>query len=443
MAAYYSENDKFAAAWLRNLISKGLIPDGHVDDRSIVDVQPGDLRGYRHVHMFAGIGGWALAARLAGWPDDRGLWTGSCPCQPFSVAGKGGGTDDARHLWPDFFRLIRACRPACVMGEQVARKAGFGWFDGVRSDLESINYASRAIDIPACAVDAPHIRSRLWWCAVADAGLLDRGSRPGQSSDGQEPADLHVGSPTADAVRGGPATHGRDNHEIGGVPEKECKPGYDASLSGRSNAAAIRGVADASSQGRDAAAQRGICGEAQGEWPRHGEPERPHGIHGGGMVNTPSIGRGEGQPEPMLRGGRPTVGGADVSNRSMGNADNPRELQSQGCVAGQRRWPLHTDGSLGHANGAGRQGSAAHGRDDGDEQSAVKRTDVGHRPNGSFWSDAEWIICHDQKARRTKPGLPLLVNGVPGRVALWRGFGNAISPVLAAEVLKAYLECCP
>jgi DNA (cytosine-5)-methyltransferase 1 len=379
--AYYNENNPDAAKWLKHLANTGVIPNGVVDSRSISDVHPDDIKGFSQCHFFAGIGGWAYAARLAGWPDDRPIWTGSCPCQPFSVAGKGGGVDDARHLWPDFFRLIRACRPACVMGEQVARKAGFGWFDGVRSDLESINYTSRAIDIPACAVDAPHIRSRLWWCAVADA------------------------------VRGGPATHGRDNHEIGGVPEKECKPGYDASLSGRSNAAAIRGVADASSQGRDAAAQRGICGEAQGEWPRHGEPERPHGIHGGGMVNTPSIGRGEGQPEPVLRGGRPTVGGADVSNRSMG-----------------------------HANGAGRQGSAAHGRDDGDEQPAIERTDVGHRPNGSFWSDAEWIICHDQKARRTKPGLPLLVNGVPGRVALWRGFGNAISPVLAAEAIAAYMD---
>lgn len=171
MGAYYNEIDAYAAQWLRNLIAKGLIPGGDVDERSICDVAPEDLRGYAQCHFFAGIGGWAYAARLAGWPDDREIWTGSCPCQPFSVAGKGLGTDDPRHLWPHFFRLIRVSRPPVVMGEQVAGAAGYGWFDGVAADLESEDYASRAVDIPACSVDAPHIRSRLYWVAsdMADA----------------------------------------------------------------------------------------------------------------------------------------------------------------------------------------------------------------------------------------------------------------------------------
>ena len=158
--AYYNEIEPFAAEWLRNLIAEGLIPAGDVDTRSIVDVEPDDLVGYQQCHFFAGIGGWSLAARLAGWPDDRELWTGSCPCQPFSVAGKGAGADDERHLWPHQFRLIRARRPAVWMGEQVAAAVGKDWLDGVHADLEGIGYACGAAVVPACAVNAPHRRDR-------------------------------------------------------------------------------------------------------------------------------------------------------------------------------------------------------------------------------------------------------------------------------------------
>jgi len=165
MAAYYNEIDLYAAEWIRNLIKAGHIADGEVDTRSIIDVQPDDIRHFDQCHFFAGIAGWSHALRLAGWADDRKIWTGSCPCQPFSVAGKGKGTDDERHLWPHFFRLIRGCRPPVVMGEQVAGAAGYGWLDGVRSDLESEGYAINGVDIPACAANAPHIRSRLYWVA--------------------------------------------------------------------------------------------------------------------------------------------------------------------------------------------------------------------------------------------------------------------------------------
>ena len=174
MTAYYNEIDPYAAQWLRNLIAKNLIAPGDVDERSIVDVQPDDLKGYTQCHFFAGIGGWSYAARLAGYPDDRELWTGSCPCQPFSVAGKQQGKEDERHLWPIFFDLIRARRPAVVMGEQVAAAVGKDWLDGVQSDLEGIGYACGAAVVPACAVDAPHRRDRLWFVADSES---ERGNR--------------------------------------------------------------------------------------------------------------------------------------------------------------------------------------------------------------------------------------------------------------------------
>jgi len=130
-----------------------------------VEVQPDDLEGFTQCHFFAGLGGWSLAARIAGWPDDRPLWTGSCPCQPFSVAGARGGVEDERHLWPEFARLIGQCRPAKIIGEQVSSTLGREWLSGVRADLEAMGYGVGAVDIGAASVGAPHLRQRLWWLA--------------------------------------------------------------------------------------------------------------------------------------------------------------------------------------------------------------------------------------------------------------------------------------
>jgi len=161
MTAYYNENDPYAAAWLRNLIKENLVAPGDVDERSIVDLRPADLAGYTQCHFFAGIGGWSLALRLAGWPDDRPVWTGSCPCQPFSVAGKQRGFDDERHLWPVWRELIRECAPPVVFGEQVA--SATQWLGLVRSDLEAMGYAVGAMPIQAASAGADHLRDRFWF----------------------------------------------------------------------------------------------------------------------------------------------------------------------------------------------------------------------------------------------------------------------------------------
>lgn len=168
MTAYYNENDAFAVAWLRQLITDGLIAPGIVDDRSIKDVQANDLKGFDQVHFFAGIGGWSLAARLAGWPDSEKLWTGSCPCQPFSAMGQRKGINDDRHLWPEFFRLIDVCRPPIVFGEQVASKDGREWLANIFTDLETLGHAVAGADLCAAGVGAPHNRPRLYWVSYAN-----------------------------------------------------------------------------------------------------------------------------------------------------------------------------------------------------------------------------------------------------------------------------------
>ncbi|HAS1446150.1 TPA: DNA cytosine methyltransferase [Enterobacter hormaechei] len=173
-AAYYNEIDPFAAQWLRNLIAGGHIAPGEVDERSIEDVTPDDLRGFTQCHFFAGIGVWSHSLRLAGWPDDKPVWTGSCPCQPFSAAGKGDGFADDRHLWPHFFHLISERRPQHVFGEQVASGNANTWFDLVQADLEGMEYAFGLVPFAAAGIGAPHIRERAYWVAHAHSQIDDR-----------------------------------------------------------------------------------------------------------------------------------------------------------------------------------------------------------------------------------------------------------------------------
>ena len=306
---YYNEIDPFAAAWLRNLIKEKLIPDGDVDERSIADVQPVDLKDYTQCHFFAGIGGWSYALQLAGWPDDEPVWTGSCPCQPFSVAGRGAGTADARHLWPEFHRLIRECRPPVVFGEQVASRAGREWLAGVRSDVEAVGYALGAADLCAAGVGAPHIRQRLYWVGVADAESLGRRGRAHVEDEGRRE------QPFAD--------------------------------------------------------------------PRAGS---------GDMGDAASFGRREGWAEYELRGRGAATAGAGSSDMA-----------------------------------------------DTDDQRREGRQLLPERPDElAPWSrGVEWRRGADGKERRVKPGVCLLVDGVPNRVGRLRGYGNAIVPQVAAVFIRA------
>lgn len=166
---YYNEFDPFAATWLEELIKDGVIPAGKVDSRSIIEVTKNDLSGFRQCHFFAGIGGWSLALKLAGWPEDKEVWTGSCPCQPYSTAGKQKGKADERHLWPVWFKLIKECRPTTLFGEQVAAAITHGWLDSIYDDLEGEGYAVGSAVLPACSVGKAHKRDRLWFVAKSNS----------------------------------------------------------------------------------------------------------------------------------------------------------------------------------------------------------------------------------------------------------------------------------
>lgn len=250
---FYNDVDRDSCAWMRELIARGALPAGDVVERSITHLQAADMRRYRRAHFFAGVGGWAHAVQLsrrARRLGERGavIWTGSCPCQPFSVAGQRRGVDDERHLWPAWFDLIRVCRPSVVVGEQVAGRAGLAWLDAVFADLEGAGYACAAADLPAAGVGAPHRRQRLYWMAYrhddgreivgqarvhgagqqrddaarrgADGGVGDAagsgpqgGEQPGQRTDAQ----------LAAAERAGAADAGTVAHAYGSRPEEQSR----------------------------------------------------------------------------------------------------------------------------------------------------------------------------------------------------------------------------
>jgi len=341
---YYNDNDPKACAWLRELIAAGELPPGDVDERSITEIKADDLAKYDQCHFFAGIGGWPLALRWAGLENAIGIWTGSCPCQPFSAAGKGLGTADARHLWPEFARLIGECRPATVFGEQVASKAGRGWLAGVRADLEGLGYAVGAADL----------------CAAGAGEKAEGWHYIGDSDDGAW-VPIVIGAP-----------HIRQR---------------------------LYWVADAND-------------------------ERPRGRRCSELCQCP----GQRPAGPC----RCACGLADTGHEQAGRATRPGEAQggrALGDATGRRNACR-----LGVANCSGRLAG----------QPAAAPVGYGGSPQSTgragFWSSFDVLPCRDGKARRVESGTFPLAHGIPGRVGLLRGYGNAIVPDVAAEFVMAWEE---
>lgn len=263
VTSYYNEIDKFAAQWLRNLIRDGLIPEGDVDERSIIDVRGGDLRGYEQCHFFAGIGGWPYALQLAGWTGP--VWTGSAPCQPFSAAGKQSGAADERHLWPAWFALIRECRPEYIFGEQVSSAIRLGWLDGVFTDLELEGYTTGAAVLGAHSVGAPHIRQRLYWVADAQSAERERGGGAWQRRQGfADHGGAHgLALPNSDecteSVPGGA-------REAQGVPEEHRAGITSAGWPGRTGGALPERLGDTDDTGSQGRQFGGDCASERTAW---------------------------------------------------------------------------------------------------------------------------------------------------------------------------------
>jgi DNA (cytosine-5)-methyltransferase 1 len=399
VTAYYNENDAYAAQWLRNLIAAGHITPGEVDERSIVDVRADDIRGFTQCHWFAGIGIWSYALRLASFPDDREVWTGSCPCQPFSAAGRAGGFDDSRHLWPHWSRLIGECRPGVVFGEQVASADGLAWLDFVCSDLEAAGYAVGTVDTCAAGFGAPHIRQRLYF--VAD-----------RNKSGHEMLQRRI---NPEVCEGG--EHRR--------PQFRPERGRDAGFMADSN-------------GRNASAEGLQRGGEHGQQPQDSGTRRALG----------NAERTERRPYQEITAGGEQETGLDRDAGDLGDAEQPG-LQEQ---RGERGTPREADDRdareaiertgapafpVGNPESDGREESESEGSASW-ECSARQRVAPG-ATNG-FWRDAEWLPCIDGKARPVESGTFPLATVDPNRVGRLRAYGNAICAEQAAEFVRAYFD---
>lgn len=376
-AAYYNENNPFAAQWLRNLIAAGHIAPGEVDERSIEDVTPDDLRGFTQCHFFAGIGVWSHSLRLAGWPDDRPAWTGSCPCQPFSPAGKGDGFADERHLWPQFFHLISERRPQHVFGEQVAAGNANVWFDLVQADLEGMGYAFGLVPFTSAGIGAPHIRERAYWVANADSVISDwRGNvrAPGRDEYSNGGDDVRL----ADA---GGEYKGSARNKAGAG--KSCRAGEDGGL-GNANITRLEGLG-----GNDCAAGReGTTG-----------PAAAPGVHDG-LANT------DNEQHSIA------ISGCGHEHASTGREQDPA------ASAGLRGdyWPLEVNGFWRDADW-------------------LLCRDGKWRPvePGTF------PLVDGAAARlgRVEPGMARVASS--NRVGRLKGYGNAINAQAAAAFIRAYM----
>ena len=376
-----------------------------IDGRSIKDVQTEDLMLFDRCHFFAGILGWEFALQLAGWPVDIPVWTASLPCQPFSIAGKHGGENDERHLWPVFRNLVSECEPGFIFGEQVASPAGRNWFSSLQIDLEEMGYVSAAVDLCAASIGAPHIRQRLFWVAYS--------RRRGMEHLRSKLAGETEGSP--EAVRQGTQRVRYDSGNGGNVDRMAYPHGgqLGCPVGRRRNGDETgRGEGTVEPQARGENGRLALSDSEHG-WPGARRGDRQEASDGGGMGHA--LGQG-------LEGHT-----GDVDDRSQ-----------PGWIGAQASGPVVEAGECGDRMGY------AHGPEGEGLRSLGLSVEPEQEPEGpryaTPWSRAGLVVCADEKARPVEPGVYPLADGLPGRVDILRGYGNSIVPHLAAEFIMAFME---
>ena len=389
MTAFYNEPDPYAATWLENLIAAGHIAPGVVDRRPIQEIEAFELAGFTQCHFFAGIGIWSHALRRAGWSDDRPIWTGSCPCQPFSAAGQRKGTSDERHLWPTWFKLVEQCHPAIVVGEQVASKDGLGWLDLVSTDLEGAGYAFGASDLCAAGFQQAHIRQRLYFVGLAD----DAGERWNWRGD------------TAGPGRG-------NGPKIGSSVERLADP-----MCGR--------------QSGSREIQRSGDTTTHKNWQKHRtiNASGKHDMVGG--LGNPIIGAGE-------------WNSGEIPSTQAGQHGERRAVDGGVCERSSNAGGI--DG-VEHTDKSGQYGRASSGKQplrNVSDRTDQKSDSGDSRQIASRWLDVDWLLCRNPVGepswRAVEPGTFPLAHGITNRMGKLRAFGNGLDAETATNFCEVVRE---
>lgn len=429
---YYNEFDRKKAAWLRELIKAGAIADGEVDERSIDDVRAGDLVRFTQCHWFAGIGIWSYALRLAGWPDDRPVWTGSCPCQPFSAAGKKEGFADRRHLWPAWFDLIRERRPLVCFGEQVSSPDGLTWIDLVSADMESEAYTIGTTDLCAAGVGSPHIRNRTFFVAdlPSDGRQQWRAESGGRGVECDRSADRLAD--TASPRRDDSGQHGIGPSPLGSRSEQRSDSGSVAN-----SVRPKRRKGKQQPGGHDE-----TCGREQGS-DRAGECSQI------GVLGHPNSSGSQGRGIGRDGASECVTGPSGVAGR-MEDADSGMRREGGGARPAEANGGRARGGPSGPGNAGGMANSDGGESSDGSIQRSgqhglIEKDCLPAGPVNGFWRDAGWVLCRSERSGGDPSWRPVeartfpLAHGITHRVGKLRGFGDGIVTEVAAEFIKAYI----
>ena len=351
----------------------------------------------KHLDLFSGIGGFALAARWAGWEtaafcekekyakrvlgrhwpnvpvidDIRNITekigcdiiTGGFPCQPFSVAGKQKSTADDRHLWPEMLRVIALERPSWIVAENVPGIIGLA-LDQVLADLENAGYSSRALIIPACAVDAPHRRDRVWVMA-------------------------HSSSPGTGGVAGeaGNAKRGTDRKHVPSLQQRDgeaCTNRFDSASESESLANSGRKLERGETKPERAPSHIARCSSRVNP--------------GGSASSTTNMENSASESKSLSH--------ANSQSKPDGAIDEQESLENSGGSASSTT-------NMANSNSTRRE-----------KQRGAIATKAKHKTTerGGQWP-AEPAICR-------------VANGIPNRVDRLRGLGNAIVPQVAYQLFK-------